>query len=68
MPGVGTGYRFITEPVAFYPEDPTPAQYAAGGKYHQRTYNVEWGRLPFDETSEKLGDGTITVWLEPALY
>ena len=68
VPGVGTGYRFITEPVAFYPEDPTPAQYAAGGKYHQRIYNVEWGRHPFDETSTKLGDGTLTVWLEPALY
>ncbi|NCB44091.1 MAG: hypothetical protein EOM59_15955 [Clostridia bacterium] len=62
-------YRFVSEPVAFYPPDPTPGQYAAGGRYYEKTYNVEYGRIDFRTGEfEKLSDGTLTVWLEPALY
>jgi hypothetical protein len=61
-------YRFVAEPVAFYPDDPTPEQYAVGGHYYQRTYNVEYGRIDSRTGEfEKLSDGTITVWLEAAL-
>lgn len=68
IPGQGSVFNYTTEPVAFYPADPTPAQYAAGGKYHQKTYNVEYGTIDRDGNFVKVGDGTITVWLEPALY
>lgn len=69
IPGQPTTYRFISEPIALYPPDPTSAQYNAGGRYHEKTYDVEYGRVD-DRTGEfqKLGDGRLTVWLEPALY
>ena len=67
-PGQSTVYRFINEPVAFYPADPTPAQYNAGGQYYQRTYEVEYGTIDRDGNFSKVGDGTIATWLEPALY
>lgn len=62
-------YRFVAEPVAFYPSDPTPEQYAAGGRYYEKTYNVEYGLID-SRTGEfqKLSDGTVTVWLEPVLF
>lgn len=61
-PGI---YRFKADPTAFYPPDPTPEQYAAGGRYHGRTYDVEIQR-GFDW--ENPMQGTIYVWLEPVLY
>lgn len=62
-------YRFVSEPVAFYPADPTLSQYTAGGRYFEKTYNVEYGQIDA-RTGEfqKLSDGTVTVWLEAALY
>lgn len=60
-------YRFDAEPVAFYPPDPTPAQYAAGGRYHERVYTVEYGRTT-DGVFTKLGDCEMTTWLVPILY
>lgn len=67
-PGQSTVHRFINEPVAFYPPDPTETQYNAGGQYYQRTYNVEYGVLDRDRNFSKVGDGVLTTWLEPALY
>lgn len=60
-------YRFDAEPVAFYPPDPTPAQYAAGGRYHERVYTVEYGRTT-NGIFNKLGDCEMTTWLVPRLY
>lgn len=57
-------YRFVSDPVAFYPPDPTPAQYAAGGQYHGRNYNVEFA---VGGTFDNPQSGTIYVWLEPVL-
>lgn len=68
IPGQGSVFQYLIEPVAFYPEDPTEAQYNAGGQYHQRTYNVEYGTRDRDGNFSKAGEGTITTWLEPALY
>lgn len=67
--GSGLSYRYIHEPVAFFPEDPTPHQYAAGGQYHTRTYEMEYGRID-SRTGEfdVMGECTLTVWLEPDLY
>lgn len=62
MPGA---YRFLSEPVAFYPPDPTPEQYDAGGQYYGRNYEVEitmggtWTNPPTMST--------IYVWLEPKM-
>ena len=68
-PGEGTVFNYLMEPVAFYPPDPTQAQYTAGGRYYERTYEVEYGRRD-QRTGEfsKLGEGTITTWLEPILH
>lgn len=53
-------YEFTKEPVAFYPPDPTQAEYSAGGKYYERTYNI---KFTLDNTV-----GTLYTWLEPVLY
>jgi hypothetical protein len=60
-------WKYKSEPIPFYPADPTAAQYAAGGRYYQRTYAVEYGKTGRDGDWTKITDGTITVWLEPAL-
>ena len=60
-------WKYKSEPIPFYPADPTDAQYAAGGRYYQRTYAVEYGETGRDGDWTKITDGTITVWLEPAL-
>jgi hypothetical protein len=60
-------WKYKSEPIPFYPADPTAAQYAAGGRYYQRTYAVEYGETGRDGDWTKITDGTITVWLEPAL-
>jgi len=53
-------YNFLSEPVAFYPPDPTEAEYNAGGRYHQRSYQAKFTTGSYT--------GYVTVWLEPALY
>lgn len=67
--GSGISYRYIYEPVAFFPADPTAAQYAAGGRYHSRTYEMEYGRID-SRTGEfdVMGTCTLTTWLEASLY
>ena len=60
-------WKYKTENVAFYPPDPTAAQYAAGGRYYEKIYDVEYGETGRDGSWIKFTDGTITVWLEPAL-
>jgi hypothetical protein len=60
-------WKYKSEPIPFYPADPTAAQYAVGGRYYQRTYAVEYGKTGRDGDWTKITDGTITVWLEPAL-
>ena len=67
-PGRPLSYRFISEPVAFYPPDPTSGQYATGGRYYERVYFVEYGNYGQDNQFVKIGDCDMTVWLEPALY
>lgn len=65
-PGNPLTYRFISEPVAFYPPDPTPSQYASGGRYYQRKFTVEYGRT-IQGNFSKIGECEMDVWLEPAL-
>lgn len=60
-------FKFKTDNVTFYPPDPTAAQYAAGGRYYEKTYDVEYGNEDINGNWYKVADGTITVWLEPAL-
>lgn len=59
-------WRFKATPTAYYPPDPTEAQFNAGGRYYERTYQVEYtySLINWDNIYE----GTITTWLEPALY
>lgn len=57
------GYKYLSDPVPFYPPEPTQAQYNAGGKHYQKTYSVEYGEFGRDNVFTKYGDGTITVWL-----
>lgn len=66
--GITSVYKYKIEPIAFYPEDPTSSQYSTGGKYFQRIYEVEYGTVDRDGNFSKVGDGTITTWLEPTLY
>ncbi len=66
-PGRPLTYRFASEPVAFYPPDPTDHQYAAGGQYYSRTYTVEYGSVGNDGVFSKIGDCNMTAWLEPEL-
>jgi hypothetical protein len=65
--GSGFSVVFKTEPVAFYPSDPTPAQYASGGRYYETVYNIEYGQYDRDGNFVKIKDGTMTVWLQPAV-
>lgn len=65
-PGNPLSYRFASEPVAFYPPDPTPQQYASGGRYYERKYTVEYGRT-IQDNFNKIGDCEMDVWLEPVL-
>jgi hypothetical protein len=67
---VPSGYveRIIykSPPEAYFPDNPTPDQFSAGGKYFERQFNVEYGyQSLFDFT--KIGEGIITTWLEPVL-
>lgn len=66
-PGRPLSYRFDSEPVAFYPPDPTPEQYTSGGRYFERSYTVEYGNYDRDNNFVKIGDCNMTVWLEPIL-
>lgn len=61
--------EFSVEPETIYYAPPTAAEYAAGGQYHQVTYNnVKVGNSK-DENGAITDpeDGTLTVWLEPQL-
>lgn len=60
--------NYKSEPVAFFPPAPTQAQYAAGGRYYETQYQVEYGYVD-DRYGKftKQGDGIVTVWLEAAL-
>lgn len=60
-------YKFKSDPVAFYPPDPTPQQYASGGRYYERTYEIEVGKVLSSGGWQKHGTGEMNVWLEPAL-
>lgn len=66
-PGRPLAYRFASEPVAFYPPDPTEEQYNSGGRYYERTYVVEYGTTGRDNDFQKIGDCDMTAWLEPEL-
>lgn len=60
--------KYKNEPLAFYPPPPTQEQYNAGGRYYEKQYQVEYGlSYTRDDDFVKQGDGTIIVWLEPAL-
>lgn len=65
---VAKHFIYKTSRTTFYPLHPTSAQYSAGGKYHQKVYNVEYGHYDNNQQFVKEADGTLTVWLEPALY
>lgn len=65
--GSGFSVVFKTEPIAFYPPDPTSSQYASGGRYYESVYDVEYGQYDRYGNFVKIKDGTITVWLEPVV-
>lgn len=65
--GSGCSVVFKTEPIAFYPPDPTSSQYALGGRYYESVYDVEYGQYDREGNFIKIKDGTITVWLEPVI-
>lgn len=60
--------RYKKQPVMFFPEPPTEAQYQAGGNYHVRDYEVDFGTdYNNNGTIEfnKKGEGIIRVSLQP---
>ncbi len=59
---------FKFEPTTYFPNNPTVAQYQAGGKYFNMSYEVTYGYFTLFGGKTKVGEGTITTWLEPALY
>lgn len=60
--------KYKTTPVTILPPPPTAAQFNAGGQYHQKTYQVEYGYVEIGTGAyTKVGDGTITTWLTPAI-
>ncbi len=65
--GDGFSVVFKTEPIAFYPPDPTSSQYASGGRYYEKIYDVEYGQYDRDGNFVKIKDGTVTVWLQPVI-
>lgn len=60
-------FRYKTSRTTLYPPHPTAAQYSAGGRYHQRIYQVEFGHYDINQNFVKESDGTLTVWLEVVL-
>lgn len=65
-PSAFESIEYKTAPAAYFPNNPTQAQYNAGGKYYQRQYEVEYGYIIFPSYTKR-GDGIITTWLEPSL-
>jgi hypothetical protein len=65
-PGTFEVIKYKTAPVAYFPNNPTEAQYNAGGIYYQKQYEVEYGYSTLFSYTKR-GDGIITTWLEPAL-
>lgn len=58
--------KYKSEPTAYFPNNPTAAQYTAGGRYYEMTYAVEYGYgTLFSYT--KVGEGMITTYLEAVL-
>lgn len=60
-------FIFKNEPSVIYYAPPTQAQYNAGGRYHQRTYEVQFYRLSSESGPVDPIDGILTVWLEARL-
>lgn len=51
----------------FYPEPPTQQQFETGGRFYERTYQLEYGTYTEIGGEVVFVEGTITVWLEPEL-
>jgi hypothetical protein len=66
VPGYGR-YAFVDDPVTIFYDPPTAAQYAAGGKYHIRSYAVQFYNTSSVDGPVNPVAGTLTVWLEPSL-
>ncbi|MCC8186496.1 MAG: hypothetical protein LIP08_03015 [Bacteroides sp.] len=60
-----TRYAFDEEPSTIFYDPPTAAQYLLGGKYHQRTYKVQFYTTSSSSGPRDPVPGTLTVWLEP---
>lgn len=58
--------KYKSEPTAYFPNNPTQEQYDAGGRYYEMTYEVEYGYGTLF-TYTKVGEGTITTYLEAKL-
>lgn len=58
--------KYISEPLAYFPEPPTDAQYGAGGRYYEKSYVVEYG-FANALAYTKNGDGVITTYLQAVL-
>lgn len=65
-PGTFEIIIYKSEPVAYFPNNPTPDQYNAGGQYFQMEYEVEYGYSTLFSYTKR-GDGIITTWLEAVL-
>lgn len=61
-----TRVAFKDESIAFY-KPPTAAQYYQGGRYHQRECPVLYYSRTSSEGLVDPVEGTVTIWLEPAL-
>lgn len=60
--------KYKSTPITYYPPTPTQSQYIAGGQYHVKQYEVEYGTVSGGvDTFVKEGDGIVTTWLEPEL-
>ena len=67
MSGRPTGsarVNFLAEPTDFFPPPPTAAQFAQGGRHHERQFPVEYGVWDTRTGFTKWGEGIVTTWLE----
>lgn len=62
-----TYFAYVEEPATIFYAPPTAAEYAAGGQYHTRTYAVKLSNRTTSTGLEDPVDGTMTIWLTPAL-
>lgn len=58
--------KYANDPLVYFPEPPTAAQYNSGGRYYEKQFYVEYG-FATALSYVKQGDGIITTYLQAVL-